>query len=171
MEFNDYFLLAVIGVAAITDLCTGKIYNRLTYSAFVVALVLPFAGGSVPLFDVLVGFLVGFVPLFVVYQMGGIGGGDVKLLAVLGGLAGYPFILHIMFYSFLVGGVLALSIIVWQGRFLEVMRRMGKNAYLLVFPGTHPHVPNDGYRIPFGFAICMGTLWALLMKILGLVWI
>lgn len=166
MELNDYIALAVIAISAYSDLRWGKIYNKVTYSTAIVGLLLPMVGGQVAWVDAVIGLLLGFIPLLIVHTMGGIGGGDVKLMGALGALTGYPFILHIMFYSFLIGGLLALSLIIWQGRFLEIMRRMAQNVYLLVTPGTRPSVPNEGYRIPFGFAICMGTLWALVLKII-----
>ena len=169
MGLNDYLLLAVISLAAITDLTAGKIYNKLTYPAILVGFLLPAVGGEVGFFDALAGFLIGFVPLFVVHQMGGIGGGDVKLLGALGALGGYPFILHIMFYSFLIGGLVSISIIIWEGRLSETLRRMGKNLYFLFIPGTKPMVSNAGYKIPFGFAISLGTLWAVSLKIFNIV--
>src|SRR5207244_11258286 len=96
LSINDYLLLIVSAIAGISDLKGGKIFNRLTYPAIASGFLLSAAGGEVSPTDAAAGFAVGFIPLFFVNRMGGIGGGDVKLMGALGALAGYPAILHIM---------------------------------------------------------------------------
>lgn len=82
-------LLAVAVVCAITDLWKGKIYNAVTYPAMAIGVVLALAQHGAPgIFYALGGFAVGFFPAFVLFALGGMGGGDVKLLGAIGAIAG-----------------------------------------------------------------------------------
>lgn len=168
MSINEWLILAVICTAGITDVRTGKIYNKLTYPAILLGFLLPFGAGEVSLTDAFIGFLIGFVPLFVVHQVGGIGGGDVKLIGAIGAIGGYPFVLHAVFYSFFLGGLLALMLIIWQGRFIGVVGDLLRTLYSALFLRTRLEVSNAGHKIPFGFVICLGTLWAIALELLQL---
>jgi prepilin peptidase CpaA len=114
------------------------------------------------------GFLIAALLMGTLTVLGGMGGGDAKLIAAIGAMKGYPFIVDVLFYSFLVGGVIALSVAVWQGRFLGTMRRVGQMLFGVVFYRTslvEGVEENQSYKIPFGVAICLGTLWAQLTQI------
>ena len=161
-------LYAVIAVCAVTDILHGKIYNRITYPAIGVGVLLAVVTGMYMLKASLIGLLVGFILYFLVFMMGGLGGGDVKLMTAVGALMGYPFVLYASFYSALVGGVISLGVIIWKGRFLKTLRNIFTVIFSyplsLLFPGVQPVSlnPENSTRIPYGFAICLGTLWTVL---------
>jgi prepilin peptidase CpaA len=115
------------------------------------------------------GLAIGFLPLFIVFVIGGLGGGDVKLMAAIGAIKGYPFIVYALFYSGLVGGLLAIITMIWRGVLLKSIHNILRTMLTSVIPGfkTVPLNPEDSYPIHFGFAICMGTLWALVDQVLG----
>ena len=115
------------------------------------------------------GLVFGFLPLFVIFVVGGLGGGDVKLMAAIGAIKGYPFVVYALFYAALVGGLLAIVTMIWRGVFFRSMRNIVRTILTALIPGfeTVPLDPKDSYPIHFGFAICMGTLWALIDQLLG----
>jgi len=161
-------LYGVITVCALTDILHGKIYNRVTYPAIGIGLLLGLLTGFMMLKASLIGLLVGFILYFLVFMMGGFGGGDVKLMTAVGALMGYPFVLYASFYSALVGGVISLGVIIWKGRFLKTLRNIFSVLFSyplsLLFPGVEPVSlnPENSTRIPYGFAICLGTLWTVI---------
>lgn len=116
-------LLGLTTVAAVTDVLWQKIYNLTTYSGIVAALVLAAARSlvetsgdtSVPVLlsrvtigDSVVGFLVCGVLLLLCFVLFRIGGGDVKLLAMVGAFLGLELGLEALLWTFVLGGMLAL---------------------------------------------------------------
>lgn len=84
--------LGVVGVlaagAAVVDVHEHRIPNRLLEVALAVVVVAAALGGWRTVGDVVVGLLIGSVPLFVVRYDKGLGLGDVKFAAVLGAAGG-----------------------------------------------------------------------------------
>jgi prepilin peptidase CpaA len=160
----------VVLVCATTDILSSKIYNWVTYPAIGVGIILAgLSAGEPTLPNAVLGSVVGFLPLFIVFIIGGLGGGDVKLMAAIGALKGYPFIMYALFYSGLVGGLMAIITMIWRGVFFKSAGNILRTMVTSVVPGfkTVPLNPEDSYPIHFGFAICLGTLWALVDQMLG----
>ncbi|MDR3599012.1 MAG: prepilin peptidase [Desulfosporosinus sp.] len=88
-----------------TDGRQHKIYNKVLLPYFLVALLIQ------PIIS-LEGAALGFLFLLLPYLFGGIGAGDVKLLAVYGALLGPHLIITAFFYGAIIGGVVA-----WYKRF------------------------------------------------------
>jgi prepilin peptidase CpaA len=160
----DIALFVLVGACGITDIQTGKIYNKVTYPAILLGVAWnAWAGGSAGFVNSLQGFLLAAVVMGGLVVLGGMGGGDAKLLAAIGSIKGYPFILDVLFYSFLVGGAMALCVAIWQGRLWRILARVGRLLYgLLLFRRLDRAEWDEAksYRIPFGVAICLGALWA-----------
>ena len=163
---TDIFLYLVITVCAITDISKGKIPNKITYSVIVLGFVLAaISGGFSGFLNSLAGFGLGFGMMFLIYMWGGFGGGDVKLMAAIGALKGYPFVIYAAFYSAIIGGIYSLAVVIWKGRFRNTMMNVGRQILALVKPSSvlsAPLDPKESTQIPFGFCICVGTLWAML---------
>lgn len=108
-------LAATVLTAAVTDLYSQRVPNWLTFPAIVLALSLHSANGGLPgvLFGA-GGLAAGFGLLIAFYAMGGMGAGDVKLMATVGAFTGPERVLWIFFYSALFGGVYALGIVVYS---------------------------------------------------------
>jgi len=167
---SDLILVAVLVVAAVTDLRWGRVYNWLVYPAIAVGLLLPAISGDLPgLKDHALAAGLAFVVLLVCYAVGGLGGGDVKLLTAVGALGGYEragqgnFILVALFYAFAVGAILGLLGALWRRTLGLTVVRTWWAARLLAVPGASldDAVPKTTFRVPFGFAICLGTVWLL----------
>ena len=108
-------LLGSILVAAVTDLARHKIYNWTVYPGILTALGLSAVGwGLVELGESVVGFLVcGLVMLFC-YVTLKIGGGDVKLIAMLGAFLGVENGIKAMLWTFVLGGCVGLIVLIWR---------------------------------------------------------
>src|SRR5258708_16922072 len=91
-------------VAGATDMMRFKVHNLLTYPLLVSGLIYHAAvGGPQGFAASALGASLGFGFLFVFYLMGGMGGGDVKLLAAIGAWMG----LQGTFYLFIVSSLAA----------------------------------------------------------------
>lgn len=164
-SLTTVILLLVVLVSAITDILKHKVYNVVTYPAIAVGFSLGFlVNGKTGFINSLIGFLFGFGILLIVHILGGMGGGDVKLMGAIGALYGYPFIINALFFSVMVGGIISLSIIIWQGRLFMSLRNVFVAIFTSVVPGVKnkPLDPSNSIAIPYGFAICFGTLWAMI---------
>src|SRR5579872_4437389 len=96
-------------VAALEDLCRGSISNWVNGSALAGGLLYhTVRGGGPGLLTAAGGAVLGFVIFLVCYLMGGMGGGDVKLMAAFGSLLGPPGILMAALLTAIIGGLLAI---------------------------------------------------------------
>jgi len=155
-------LYGVMAICAASDLTTGKIYNHVTYPAALLGLLLALlSGGWTELGAHAGGFAVGFVPFFVLFLLGGMGGGDVKLMGAAGAIMGFPTIIGGLFHVILVGGVIAVSAMLWKGVLWRGLRNALWSAITWALPmKTQPLDPANSQKIPFGLAIALGTVWA-----------
>lgn len=111
----DVALFSVVLVATVTDLRSARIPNWLTLPAAVFGACLHFALRGVDgLLFSLSGWFAGFALLIGFYAVGGMGAGDVKLLAACGSLVGASRTVWIAIFSALAGGVYALGIVVYS---------------------------------------------------------
>ena len=174
----DVILVAVVVTAAVTDLKSGRIYNRLVYPAVVVGLLLALVGGGwAGLKDHALAAAIGFGVLFLCYAIGGMGGGDVKLMAAVGALGGLSrgeegmFIVFVLFWAFAIGVALGLLAAIWRRVLGRTARRTWWGLKVLTLPGTNlkDAVPQKAsIRVPFGFATGLATLLVLAENYAGL---
>jgi prepilin peptidase CpaA len=171
-------LFAVVVSSAYTDITIRKVYDWITIPATVFGATLNYvadgAGGG-PLTTIhnggglsssALGWLVGFGIFFVVWLRGGLGFGDVKLMGAIGALKGFPFIIGAMFWSSLVGAIMALGALAWRGRLLEGLAGSGRRFVGLARPqpvATDDAAAAEAVTVPYGFAIAVGTMayWAM----------
>jgi prepilin peptidase CpaA len=64
--------------------------------------------------DALGGAAVGFAVFLIFYLLGGMGGGDVKLMAGFGALLGLPGVLWAALWTAAIGGLLAVGALAWK---------------------------------------------------------
>ena len=103
--------LAIASLACVTDLRTRRIPNVLTFGAALAGLLYQFVSGGIDgLGHAALGWLVGAVIFILPFALGGLGGGDVKLLAALGAWLGPGDVLWLSLYTGVAGGVMALVV-------------------------------------------------------------
>jgi prepilin peptidase CpaA len=165
--------VAVLAMAA-TDLWKFKVYNVLTLPLLASGLIYQgIVGGAPGLINGLLGALFGFAALIVFYVMGGVGSGDVKLLAAVGAWLGLPLTFYVFIASSLAAGVYAVVLLLTYRRLgdawinLQVvwyrMKAIGR--YL----GSEDNVQAEMSRadrrqrlIPFAAMVAIGLIVALL---------
>lgn len=135
---------------AICDRNTALIPNRFTVPIAVGGILLGFVtGGLAGLESSLFGFVIGFIALLVPYLLGGMGAGDVKMLAALGAVVGYPSIVYLIIGMALAGGVMALAKLTFLPGFSLFLLRMK----LVRFSDA-----DNSLVLPYGVAISAGAL-------------
>lgn len=159
--------VAVALAAAVTDWRTGHIPNWLTFPPMLAAPLLHgLASGVEGLTLSILGIGVcGLVP-FIVFKLGGMAGGDVKLLAALGAVLG-PFVgIEAQFISFIVAAIFALGRLAWEGKLLRTLGNTGRLAVNPFLPRKKRRdVPEEMLsQIRLGTAIFVGTLIAVLLR-------
>lgn len=177
MHPMDIVLILMVTVCGITDIFHGKIYNPVTYAGILAGFLVALLGYGAPALsgtpvtfgESLFGFLVGFLPFFAVYMIGGVGGGDVKLIAAIGAFKGGQFIGFTMIYALALGALFGVVTAAFRGQLLPILKRVGYTLLHTVTPGMGPtsYLDADGPRVNFGFAICLGTLLCLVGQALG----
>ena len=163
-------IIAAFGCALVGagwDVATRRIPNWLTYGSLAGGLVIRACfGGWHGVWYGLAGALVGGGIFFMFFLVHGMGAGDVKLMAAVGGLAGLAQVLMIVLTSAIAGGVLALFFMVAKRRVGRTLGNMWELIrYHLVFGAqSHPdinlHNP-EAIRMPYALAIAAGTLYSL----------
>lgn len=148
-QFLSILLLAF--AAAWFDLRTGKVPNRLNYAAMLVGVLLSLTGLGPGLKPALTGFAAGGGLFLLFWLSGGMGAGDVKLMAALGTLAGWPRIWDIIFFTALCGAVMAALFLIWR-RIPAVITEVDAIA----------GVPRRKQKMPYAAAIASGTVMALI---------
>ncbi len=163
-------LAAVLGVATVTDLRRGKIYNVLTYSAVAAGLAgHTLTGGlqgdpqtdQIGLASSVLGLIIGAVPLLVAALLGGVKGGDVKLMGAVGALAGPELAATSLVLTLAAAALLSVALMVYHRIFWRTLKRIGLFA-LQVLSGHRPTDPSspDSPKVPFALAACIGTVAA-----------
>ena len=168
-SFAISLAVVVIGlIACATDLRTKRIPNVLTFGAALAGLVahvaLDGANGALTAGG---GWLTGLLIFLPFFALGGMGGGDVKLLAALGAWLGAYDTLYLALYSGVAGGVLAIVVAFSRGylriAFANVLEMLcyWRESGLRPVPNftlDTPDAPRLAYALPMFLGV-MVTLW------------
>lgn len=121
--FATILLMVLLVVATVTDLKQQKIYNWTTYPGIVAGIAVNFAENRrAGLEDSLLGLAVCGGIMLVCFVLFNMGGGDLKLIAMMGACLGLYQGLEAMLWTFVLGGVLGAVLLIWQvgvGRLLS----------------------------------------------------
>jgi prepilin peptidase CpaA len=159
-------LLLLVVAAAINDLASRRIPNRLLMVGWLVVLPLhllgetPVGGLVACLGGAAIGLLI-FLPL---YLLRGMAAGDVKLMATVGAFVGPLDASHIAVLSWCAGGVMALLIVIFKGRLRNAFANVRDLLRPLLMRAVGmPAVPEPMRResvgsMPYGLAIAIGTI-------------
>ena len=155
-------LLLVLLLAAMIDLRTFRIPNLIT---------MPFAIGALTYYGVrygyagllfsLAGFGVGLLLLLVPYMLGGLGGGDVKLLGMAGAFLGPRAVVSAFFFIAIVGGIYAVGVLLLHRKSLHnLFPAMLTEFYEFILtrkiPSGTDALRSGRPRLKYGLAIAIG---------------
>lgn len=128
----DLLLCGVLAICLYTDIKQRRIYNKVILAAVLAGLLLSFhADGMAGLFSAGKGFLLGAALLFIPFVAGGMGAGDLKLLAVIGLFKGAEFVFAVFLLAALLGGVFALVLLLRRGMLLMTLKRIWQSIWVL----------------------------------------
>jgi len=141
---NSVLLLGFVLAATYTDVRTGKILNKTTYPGMIVGLIWSAAAtlfrfdvasgtefqqkwiGALPLSETVLGFLLCGLLMVVCYLFfaGGIGGGDIKLIAMIGVYFGIWAGLTALLWTFMFALVVGVISLIWQVGVWDLLKRV-----------------------------------------------
>lgn len=125
LYFSDYLLILLLIICILTDIKSRRVYNKVLLPFLIVSLAAGFiTGGWTLLLENVKGFILGLVILIIPFSRGGIGAGDVKLLAVIGGIKGPVFVIYVFLAGALAGGLLALGFLAANGQLPATLSRL-----------------------------------------------
>ena len=161
-------VIAISLIACVTDLRTQRIPNLLTFGAALAGLVVHMAlDGATGALTAGSGWLAGLVIFLPFFALGGMGGGDVKLLAALGAWLGPYQTLYLALYSGVAGGVLAVGLAFARGylrvALTNVVDMVGYWRVAGIRPVPNltldtPNAPRLAYAVPMFLGV-MVMLW------------
>ena len=139
-------LLGLLVVAAATDIRWHRIYNWTTYPGILAALGMNAVGsallstglaeeaqlmwwGWIGFGQSAAGFLICGLVLVACYVLLRVGGGDVKLMAMLGAFLGAERGVEAMLWTFVLGACMGLIVLVWRFGPLVVLARVGRHVF------------------------------------------
>lgn len=159
-------LISALIISLLTDVRQRKILNIITFPSIIIAFtyyVIKFG------FEGFVfsgkGFLVGFLLLLIPYLLGGMGAGDVKLMAAIGALMGTSFVFYSFIFTALIGGLIGIALIIRQKGFFMALKTFLFN--ITVLKGNLGSIifnkdNHSKISFPYGVAIVLGTFCTLI---------
>lgn len=168
----NILLLIVLIICLYTDLRYKKIYNIVLFPAALLALGYHlYTGGPAELWWSIKGLLLGMALLFIPFALGGMGAGDVKLMGVIGVIAGPSFVWIVFLATAIIGGIISLVILIKEKRLLLGLKSVWYTflSLLGLMPrvnmfGTLETAARHGGSFPYGTAITAGTAVAYLVR-------
>lgn len=173
-------LLLAVTIAGITDVRSRKIYNWTTYPGILAALALnafvalrwvppeePFARdtlGCIGLEESFKGLALCGGLMLAGFVLFGVGGGDVKLLAMAGAFLGVEPGLEVLLWTFVLGGIWGAVLLIWRFGAVRLVRRGCGCVWSIVRWTTWPELTpeergllrSDLYLAPFaGVAVIL----------------
>ncbi|GGH13247.1 A24 family peptidase [Paenibacillus segetis] len=162
IEYWGCFIL--LSVAFITDMRSMKIPNFVTMGGMILGILFhTMMDGSSGLVFALQGAGTGFGLMLILYLLGAVGGGDVKLFGGVGAWCGIGLTLSTMMYSIFAAGCIGLIILIWRRDLFNRLRGVLSSLLgSIVLKSLVPIQANaKGHlQFPFMLAVLPGAIMA-----------
>ncbi len=137
------WLAVVIGLAAsLEDIARRRISNWIPLAALLAGLLLHASQqGWRGALAAMAGAASGFAVFLIFYLLGGMGGGDVKLMAGFGAILGAGRLLEAALWTAAVGGLVAAAVVLWSAVRSKALRREGEARPRGAAAGALPYAP------------------------------
>ncbi|MDV2580755.1 A24 family peptidase [Alkalibacillus haloalkaliphilus] len=151
-------LVIILVISFITDIHKRKILNIITLPSMLFGVGYhTYINGLEGLSLSLLGLLVGFGILLIPFLVGGIGAGDVKLMAAIGALMGAQFVFYAFLLTAVIGGIISLFLMLKNRTLFPFFKRV---YFKLIYKQqladlTEPRKKH--ISIPYGVPIVLGT--------------
>ena len=93
--------------------------------------------------------------------LGVVGGGDMKLMAAVGAIVGWPMVLRVLCNTCIAGGIIAVAIMAWHGILLTTLSNVFR--IMVGMQRRSPGLKNPP-MVPYALAITIGTLFAVFLQ-------
>ncbi len=155
-------LLIILLLAVLMDFCCDRIPNSLIVTGMALAF---WAQGSScgmqGIMQAILGMAAPIILLFVLFRIGTLGAGDVKLLAVAGAFLGLQDSMLCIIVSFVIGAVLSLAKMCLHGNYVTRMQYLAGYVFQLIQSGTirrYEHTDEPGSSIRFSLPVLFSVL-------------
>jgi prepilin peptidase CpaA len=164
---SSFVLGIALVISVFTDIKKRKILNVVTFPTILFGIIYnAMTLGWQGLIFTGEGLLVGLGLLIFPYLLGGMGAGDVKLMGAIGSIMGATFVFYSFIYTALIGGIIALVLIIKKRGFWNSIRNFffhitffRRNLGSINF--NKGHQPSS-ITFPYGVAIVLGTFCTLI---------
>ena len=165
MSLQSLIVTLLTLICAVTDFRSGKIYNKITYPAALLGLALSFIISPPSPGMSVAGLVAAFFGFSLLYKIGGMGAGDVKLMAAIGALKGLPFVFFSTFYIFCIASLAGIMILAWKGRLIPVAKWIAVTLVSTIIPGQKTfRYEGEMTAMPFGPSIFLGTAFCVYLE-------
>ena len=162
-------LTAFVGACWFFDLRSRRVPNWLSFSATVMALALNVSiHGAMGLIHCVFGLTMALVVLLGPFVLGGLGGGDVKMMGAIGALLGPALTIQALAIGFVIGGLITLVHLAYLGKTAEVAGRTARMvASAITQRSLHPlrvdlDAP-DAIALPYTLPLGIGSILAVIL--------
>jgi len=164
--------VALALIAGYTDWRSRRIPNWLTVGGFLIGVSANvLAGGWIGFKTSLLGAGLGLLILLPFVALRSLGAGDWKLAGALGAFVGWEAMVSLLMGSVFVAGVMALGLVIYQGRFKQTLRNIGRllaAMFTLRMPGAEVSLDNpQSLKVPYGVALALTTVLFSIGKLWG----
>ncbi len=161
-----FLSLTLLSMAAVTDIQSFRISNRLIASGFIVGFFFQtFESGMKGIGIFLLNVSIPVILFYLLFLIRALGAGDIKLFSMIGGIWGFQILLHTVVVSFLVGAGMSLCKLLYHRNlisrlwiFKEYICQVIVTGRLAKYPQgfqEEQHIIHFSIAILIGFAIAM----------------
>jgi len=166
-------LIFLLSFAIAGDVRRYRISNICTAAGLILGLAINGVMDGIPgLLESMLAAVIPFAALIILFALRIIGAGDIKLFCAAGAIMGVRFIIYVIPFSFLAGGIIALGVMLVRGNASKRLRHI--TAYVKAVCLSHTAIPytdlsdkTDGSKFHFSPAIAAGCFIYLLILISG----